>query len=1151
MRNNQQKRSIRTLVIALAMMLIIGGVSQFTEVYAADIDGIRMDNWMQYMPDNAPISQLNLPGTHDAGTAYVPRLAQYWARCQRKNITEQLDAGIRILDVRCGLLDEDGEDGYFMIDPKGTKIVGPERMGINHAGIVCYRTSDLLDFRFLTLETIMKDVDKFLAAHPSETVVMLVADEVQINVPGTSAYEKEQKQIIRNSLNVMKKQLEPGREINEGDKWARFDFYSKEAKVPQLGDTRGRCVMFDDMGTYTGYETHYRGEDVTIYSHQRDLTHVSETAQTQVYGTDTAKFWEQDYKNWEKEGEPDIKWVTSSMNNEGVGGDIFEKGGSIFFQTPLAMANSMNPFLLTMKMPVTKRFGWLMMDFPTGDNIRHVIESNMGYTSMQLVFDFRDLMANDSDAHVSHDVIDRIYRYSDNYEKETIMLEDLEKNHQVTESDSDGVLIYNICGLDMKDDKGADWHYSYGVNPNGIYRITKAQEEPAVNDYEHPTDDHGHWTTRQVYYKADMGQKDHLTEYSFPIVWRGETEISGKSQRPETTQDFIDEYGGIVLEQTDPIRATNPIEIKSGEPSDDPDEPYFTYPANGDGKIVVHNLEKYDDYNYKYLYSIKGTIKSQPPDTRYTASVGTSISSGKFLLMNLTNAEYPFALVKIDVNHYVNTTSLPSTPGFNYTLSLVSNDGQESVIATKYAYFTNTDSNMDFSFEEVRFDEPGTYTLKVRTTEKNFVDAWSHDVDAKEIKVEVWETEDGGLEGKQDTKPSIWHDYKPLVLNSTFINKFEGGKPENVSLHCGVYKEKNHAWNGDIIKGTTVNQDDIDEDGKTVLTADSPITEPGTYNCMAVSQNNMNGWVCEDDHEYFDFVVDFNNDGKLVVVGKNYEEEQTRGTCDLGPFEFTHRNLKELIDIKVNVEFEEYESVRENFDGSVDIKLEQVNGPENTFEDTLSEDNSWTTTFTDLPKYAILDNTGNGPMVDYELVDYGVIPEEIENYDVRVNRNSFNEFTVTYVANRPSLETIDVKATIKWDDNGKILKRPAKVNTYIVTEGDYDNRTVYPAYALSGWTTEWKGAAKYGFDPRGESAKDVHLMKYTLAADPVPGYEGPVITGSQDDGFTVTYTLKEKKKDDDVVDTGDHSDLSLMLIIMVGAILSLAGLVKFRKKFIK
>ena len=57
--------------------------------------------WLKDIDDNKKISQLSIPGTHNSAACHV---ALPSVQCQGATVTEQLEHGVRFLDVRVGKL---------------------------------------------------------------------------------------------------------------------------------------------------------------------------------------------------------------------------------------------------------------------------------------------------------------------------------------------------------------------------------------------------------------------------------------------------------------------------------------------------------------------------------------------------------------------------------------------------------------------------------------------------------------------------------------------------------------------------------------------------------------------------------------------------------------------------------------------------------------------------------------------------------------------------------------------------------------------------------------------------------------------------------------------------------------------------------------
>lgn len=101
-------------------------------------------DWMRAVPGNRLLRDLSLPGTHDTMTYTV---GDPITQTQSMSLPNQLNAGIRALDIRC-------------------RRIG-NRFAIHHGIVYLHKNFD----------DVLLDATRFLAAHPGETLLMRVKEE--------------------------------------------------------------------------------------------------------------------------------------------------------------------------------------------------------------------------------------------------------------------------------------------------------------------------------------------------------------------------------------------------------------------------------------------------------------------------------------------------------------------------------------------------------------------------------------------------------------------------------------------------------------------------------------------------------------------------------------------------------------------------------------------------------------------------------------------------------------------------------------------------------------------------------------------------------------------------------------------------------------
>ena len=113
----------------------------------ASLASIEMNSWMSGLQDNISLSKISIPGTHDSGARVDAPVVSGTAKTQNLSIAEQLNAGVRFLDIRCRHIDNS--------------------FAIHHGAI----------YQNLNFDDVLNACYAFLNSHPSETIIMSVKEE--------------------------------------------------------------------------------------------------------------------------------------------------------------------------------------------------------------------------------------------------------------------------------------------------------------------------------------------------------------------------------------------------------------------------------------------------------------------------------------------------------------------------------------------------------------------------------------------------------------------------------------------------------------------------------------------------------------------------------------------------------------------------------------------------------------------------------------------------------------------------------------------------------------------------------------------------------------------------------------------------------------
>lgn len=180
---------IALLTVILAP-IIVEGNKVITRDSAEPNDALT--EWMSYISDDAPVTRLAIPGSHDSGCSGMP----WYAETQDLNLAEQLARGVRYFDIR--------------VNKKGGDLV------IFHGPV---NGTDYVELLY--------QIDGFMDAHPSEFLIL-----------DFSHFKNDSESEV---FRLFDEIVSAERVVNDT---CMTD--SEYLDSLTLGDVRGKCVVFVD-----------------------------------------------------------------------------------------------------------------------------------------------------------------------------------------------------------------------------------------------------------------------------------------------------------------------------------------------------------------------------------------------------------------------------------------------------------------------------------------------------------------------------------------------------------------------------------------------------------------------------------------------------------------------------------------------------------------------------------------------------------------------------------------------------------------------------------------------------------------------------------------------------------------------------------------
>lgn len=382
-------RSMGWITVLLISALSFGGANAGNDAAGAvGQDSLNGKNWMAGIPDSRYIYEINLPGTHDSATAYCKNVTdntvklfglpafhvEKFAKTQSLTLPEQLDAGVRYLDLRFSpkqgelLLCHGNNDKIAAVNTvvRFLRRLNPVLLLAKH----CNRSLPPLDTEFyayedeactvpLTCARAFAQIKDFLKDHPSETVIVTAKQE--------NGDPEQFLMLFKEQINRLKAEINPSTQQEY--------LYSENGngvytKMPALSQVRGKIILmtpfYEELQTgdmldakNKAGETDYMGMTFRYENHWSVPAHLKTLF--------AARFLQKFSTEISKSPEQHLSCANVLKTNASF----------VPLQSPYDIAMQVNGCLYAQnRLQKGRYYGWIMGDFMTEEACRAIWQTN-------------------------------------------------------------------------------------------------------------------------------------------------------------------------------------------------------------------------------------------------------------------------------------------------------------------------------------------------------------------------------------------------------------------------------------------------------------------------------------------------------------------------------------------------------------------------------------------------------------------------------------------------------------------------------------------------------------------------------------------------------------------------------------------------------
>lgn len=351
-------------------------------------ESLNGKNWMSGIPDNRYIYEINLPGTHDSTTAYSKNSTDNYvkifgipvynsgkyAKTQSLTLQQQLDAGVRYLDLRFS-----AKQGKLLLCHGNNEKAAPVNKAVK---ILSYLNPILLllehfDRPFLSLDTqfyayedeectveitcesALAQVKKFLTENPSETVIITAKKE--------NGDTDEFLKLFNEQIQMLKTEINPSTQ--------KEFLYTENGKgiyseMPVLSQVRGKIILMTPF-----YEELQAGDMLDAKNKAGQTDFMGMTFNYENHWSVTARKKTRYVESFIKDFSTDMSKDTE--NHLAYANVIKTNSSAVLRQTPYEISEKVNKSLYSENKLIKGRYyGWIMGDFMTEEICAAIWKTN-------------------------------------------------------------------------------------------------------------------------------------------------------------------------------------------------------------------------------------------------------------------------------------------------------------------------------------------------------------------------------------------------------------------------------------------------------------------------------------------------------------------------------------------------------------------------------------------------------------------------------------------------------------------------------------------------------------------------------------------------------------------------------------------------------